>query len=250
MIKQFLIAFLLIAGTVCSGKESTWCYNSNIYDEIYVSIKDDTIIFPVDFNYVLDGVPSDFDFELQIKGVINKKEKVIVCNNGISFSIYLYTDSLLTIEYGDQILNFVNIKCFVEKDKKIQYAKKTADQDIHSENVLKIKLEQDGKFLILEYINLSNDDIFVPEYYMCDDYCFGFSNEYLEIKDENDRKVKYIGIIGDFRIYELYVKIKKGSSIKVMVNLEEHYKMQKNLKYKVRYKFSGLKSDPIIFDYK
>lgn len=117
-------------------------------------------------------------------------------------------------------------------------------------NNLKIKLEQDENSLIIEYINLSDNDIYVPEYYMCGEYYFDVLNNYFEIYDENNKKIKYTGIIGDFRFYKIYVKIEKGCSIKTMVNLEKYYKIQKNSKYEVRYNFSGIKSDSITFYYK
>ncbi len=100
----------MIAGATCSCKESTYGLVSSVYDEIYVNVEDDVVIFPLDFNYILFDVPSDFDYEIQLKGVINKKEKTIVCNNGIEFSIYFFADEFFTIEYGEQVFNFGNIK--------------------------------------------------------------------------------------------------------------------------------------------
>ena len=116
------------------------------------------------------------------------------------------------------------------------------------EKNLRIKLEQKKNFLVIEYINLSDDDIYVPDYYICNNV--SFINDYFEVIDEQGRKIEYTGIIGDFGIYEMYVKIKKGSSIKSLISLEEFYAVQKNSKYEVRYNFSGMQSDAVTFYYK
>ena len=94
----------------CTESKITMRLGSNVYDNICIIISGNTVVFPKDFNYLLDKQPEGFDYELELKGKIDSKEKVIRCNNQIEFVVFIYTKNILSIGYNGQEFNFVRVK--------------------------------------------------------------------------------------------------------------------------------------------
>ena len=94
----------------CTESKITMRLGSNVYDNICIIIRGNTVAFPKDFNYLLDKQPEGFDYELELKGKIDSKEKVIRCNNQIEFVVFIYTKNTLSIGYNGQTFNFVRVK--------------------------------------------------------------------------------------------------------------------------------------------
>lgn len=103
-----LLSFFILS---CSSRITRMKLGSNIYDDLYIQIKGNTITFPIEFNYILEDLPELFDYENILVGKIDFDKKIINCNdNMILIEIFIYTKDTLSIGYKGQIFNFVSIK--------------------------------------------------------------------------------------------------------------------------------------------
>jgi len=111
MNKNIFLILLCLFFLSCTESRRTMKLGSNVYDNIYIVIKGNTIVFPKDFNYLLDKLPEGFNYELELKGNIDLKENIIRCDDQMKFMVFIYTKNILSIGYNGQTFNFVIVEC-------------------------------------------------------------------------------------------------------------------------------------------